>query len=38
VDPEIDVKSPTAARLPHGVVIACAVFGFLLASKSRMIR
>jgi len=37
-DPEIDVKSPTAARLPHGVVIACAVFGFLLASTSRMIR
>jgi len=34
-DPEIDVKSPTATRLPHGVVIACAVFGFVLASASR---
>jgi prepilin peptidase CpaA len=34
-DPELDVKSPTATRLPHGVVIACAVFGFLLASTSR---
>lgn len=29
-NPQVDVRSAEAARMPHGVVIACAVLGYLL--------